>query len=227
MCESKQADPFDSQFSKLWSGEVPEIIHRGTMAEARNNCWGEKRQNNPRNKLHHHSPCSCLSPVCPPCIWVYIPGSSCQSDLVQETLRGIWQFENSRHFQQSSPHSSLLTSWRQWRTSLLRPNCLVNLVIPYSCLSFPAASLELKTKTLIGVPMPSYKKWNSPQYFQLPATHITLCWIIMEHRQQAIITGALVTRQASHIGMHRTKCAFFSQDIQIFFIFNLNSIWSF
>lgn len=158
--------------------------------------------------MSYHFPCSYLYPLRPPCIWVYIPGSSCQSDLVQETLRGIWHFESSHHFQQSSPHSSLLTSWRQWRTSLLRPNCLVSLVIPCSCLSFPAAPLELKTKAHTRVSKPSEKKKNkAPQYFQLPLTFITFCWIIMEHKQ-LIIIGVLVTGKVYHIGTHRTRCTF-------------------
>lgn len=126
--------------------------------------------------MSYHFPCSYLYPLRPPCIWVYIPGSSCQSDLVQETLRGIWHFESSHHFQQSSPHSSLLTSWRQWRTSLLRPNCLVSLVIPCSCLSFPAAPLELKTKAHIRVSKPSEKKKLSTTVFSAASNfhHILL-----------------------------------------------------
>lgn len=158
MCESKQADTFNSQFSKVMCWRATRKHTWRSNGGGKTTHWRKKRQNNQRNIImSYHFPCSYLSLLRPPCIQVYIPGSSCQSDLVQETLRGIWHFESSRHFQQSSPHSSLLTSWRQWRTSLLRPNCLVNLVIPCSCLSFPAASLEWKTKTHIGVARPSKK----------------------------------------------------------------------
>lgn len=158
--------PLIPSFLKSCSGEPPENTQRsngrGKKYPLR---WKKAKWSKKHNYMSYHFPCSCLSPLHPPCIWVYIPGSSCQSDLVQETSRGIWHFESSRHFQQSSPHSSLLTSWHQWRTSLLRPNCLVNLVIPCSCLSFPAAALELKTKTHIGVARPSEKKKPTPPVF--------------------------------------------------------------
>lgn len=41
-CESKQADPFNSPFSKVKLREPPENIYRGAMAETRNIHWGEK-----------------------------------------------------------------------------------------------------------------------------------------------------------------------------------------
>jgi len=47
-CESKQADPFDSQFSKAMFWRATRK-HTQRMVEARNTRWGEKRQNNQRN----------------------------------------------------------------------------------------------------------------------------------------------------------------------------------
>lgn len=145
-CEPKQADPFHPRFPKVkfW-GSIRKHAKRNDN-RGKTNSWSEKRQNHQWNIITSFS-MQLFDFPSSPCSWVYKPDSSYQSDLVQETSREIWQSERSPHFQLSSPHSLLLTSWHQWRTSLLRPNCLVNLVTPCNCLRFPAASLELKRKS--------------------------------------------------------------------------------
>lgn len=177
---SKQT-PSIPGFLRLSSGGASGNMQKETITEARQTHGVKKRQNHQWNIITSFS-MQLFDFPSSPCSWVYKPDSSYQSDLVQETSREIWQSERSPHFQLSSPHSLLLTSWHQWRTSLLRPNCLVNLVTPCNCLRFPAASLELKKKAHIRAARSS-KKLNkkkpttqskTPRYFQLPATHITL-----------------------------------------------------